>query len=174
MSNWFEKLLTPVGERDEIENIPIKPILEFDTSNEGPVTNGAGVTIAKTETGWDETSSDFDLRYRLRIHPDSWERIEVICDGNAMDVATALLPNGRYKVTRTLRGLKPTTVIEDSEVGLYDHASTKDFIKWVEKQDYDTIEAYRQIYYDRWCFDSGNRKDRMYYEILEEEKKGTV
>ena len=72
---------------------------------------------------------------------------------------------------RTLRGFKPATVIEESEIKLREFETTKEFMNWIENMNTDGVEALRQIYYDRWCFDTASQKDRMYYELLEEETK---
>lgn len=173
---WFDKLLRPADEQAELEHISVSDTLDLTDISpaNSVVTNSAGDNVAVAEIDWDVEAGSFDLKYRLRIVPEAWDKTDIVCDGNAMDLTTEPLPDGRYKVKKTLRGYVPATVIEENEVSVHDHASTKDFVNWVEKQDYDTIEAYRQIYYDRWCFDSASQKDRMYYEILEEEKKGKV
>jgi len=173
---WIDKLLTPIDAQTKIEHLSVGDALEGDgiSPKSSPVVNGAGDAVAEADIAWDSGQSSFDLKYRLRVLPESWDKVDIVCDGNALDVTTTPLDNGRYIVKRTLRGYEPAQIIEESEVQVYDHATTKDFMKWVEKQDYDTIEAFRQIYYDRWCFDTASHKDKMYYEILEEEKKGKV
>lgn len=172
---WLDKMLTPISEQEALEHVPV-PDLEKLGGIDPPdrVTSADGELLATTDTEWDTSRGDFDLKYRLRIQAKSWDRTDIVCDGNALDVATTPLPDGRYMVKRILRGYAPAQIVEETEVSLFDHASTKDFVKWVEKQDFDTIEAFRQIYYDRWCFDTANQRDRTFYEILEEEKKGKV
>lgn len=175
MMKWIDKLLTPINEQNVLEHVPV-PDLEklggLDPAYE--VINADGELLATTDTDWDTSKASFDLKYRLRVQEKSWDRTDIVCDGNALDVTTTPLPDGRYTVKRTLRGYEPTQIVEETEVMVYDHATTKDFMKWVETCDADTIEAFRQIYYDRWCFDTASQKDRMYYDILEEEKKGKV
>lgn len=172
---WLDELLTPIGAETVIENIEV-PLSFADAriNTESPIENAAGDTVAVTDTTLDASSSDFELKYRLRIQSESWDRTAIVCDGNALDVTTTPLPDGRYTVKRILRGYEPAQIVEETEVHVYDHATTKDFMKWVETCDADTIEAFRQIYYDRWCFDTASHRDKMYYEILEEEKKGKV
>ena len=175
MIKWLDKLLTPLDERTKLEQLPV-PDLEKLGGIDPPdtVTSADGEVIAEASMDWDTANTSFDLKYRLRVQAKSWDRTDIVCDGNALDVTTTPLPDGRYTVKRILRGYEPAQIVEETEVSLYDHASTKDFIKWVETCDADTIEAFRQIYYDRWCFDTASHKDKMYYEILEEEKKGKV
>lgn len=177
MSNWFEKLLTPIDSQPH-EDVSVKEIMDslsvVGSNNNGTFRNSYDEPIGIVEEDIDHTNMDFTLVYRIRVPAESWNSTDIVCDGNAMDVTTSPLPDGRYKVKRTLRGYKPTTIVEESEISLQEHASTKDFVNWIETQDLDTIEALRQIYYDRWCFDTANQKDRMYYEILEEEKQGKV
>lgn len=172
---WLDNLLTPISEREALEHVPV-PDLEKLGGIDPPdrVTSADGELLATTDTDWDTSQTDFDLKYRLRVQAKSWDRTDIVCDGNALDVTTTPLSDGRYTVKRILRGYAPTTIVEETEVSLYEHASIKDFMKWVEKQDYDTIEAFRQIYYDRWCFDTASHRDKTYYEILEDEKKGKV
>ena len=173
--DWLDKLLTPVDKQAELEHVAV-PDLEKLGGIDPPdrVTSATGELLAIPDTNWDAGKTSFDLKYRLRVQAETWDRTDIVCDGNALDVSTTPLPDGRYTVKRILRGYEPVQIVEETEVHVYDHATTKDFMKWVEKQDFDTIEAFRQIYYDRWCFDTASHRDKMYYEILEEEKKGKV
>ena len=120
----------------------------------------------------DLSTEDFAPKWRLRIPADRWSNTEVVSDGNSVDVLTTPMPDGRYKVKYTRRGFKPAMIVEEEELKLREFATTREFIDWIESQSTDTVEALRQIYYDRWNFDTGNQSDRMYYELLDEEKKG--
>ena len=172
---WIDKLLTPIDKQAELEHAPV-PDLEALGGIDPPdrVTSADGELLAIPDMDWDSGKASFDLKYRLRVQAKNWDRTDIVCDGNALDVTTTPLPDGRYIVKRTLRGYEPTQIVEETELTVFEHATTKDFMKWVETCDADTIEAFRQIYYDRWCFDTASQKDRMYYDILEEEKKGKV
>ena len=149
-------------------------VLHPDSDNNLAVDKkGNKVGHVTVEIGVDN-GTNFALQYKLRIPEETWERTKIVCDGNAVEVSTQLASDGRYIVKRTLRGFKPTTVVEESEIKLREFSSTKEFMNWIENIDTDGVEALRQIYYDRWCFDTASQKDRMYYELLEEEKQGRV
>ena len=138
--------------------------------------NGGDIVVDGKKLGeLRETNIDphtFEVKYRLTIHPEMWKHVEVVCDGNATEVQTEPLGDGRYRVKRRLAGYKPSMVDREDTIELREFESTKDFINWIETLSTDDVEALRQIYYDRWTFDTANQKDRMYYELLEEEKKG--
>jgi hypothetical protein len=82
------------------------------------------------------------------------------------------MSDGRYKVRKRVNGYKPAILDEEYVIELRKFDSTKDFWAWVETLDTDDIRAFRQIYYDKWNFDSGDEKDRMYYVLLDEELQG--
>ncbi len=114
----------------------------------------------------------FNVRYRLVINPEMWEHVEVVCGGNAAEVDIEPISEDRYRVKTKVAGYVPAWKDEEHELELPTFESTKEFINWIESLDTTSIEALRQIYYDRWTFDTGNQRDRMFYELLEEEKKG--
>lgn len=156
----------------QVEEVTMEKILDGDITfaeKDGTIQDAEGRVIAHLSMDLDK---DFSPRWKLRVPTDKWEHIQIVCDGNAMDLNTAPLSDGRYIVRRTLRGFQPTTVVEETELELPEFETTKEFLNWIESQTTDTIEALRQIYYDRWNFDTASQRDRMYYELLEEEKKG--
>ena len=82
------------------------------------------------------------------------------------------MDDGRYKVTKRVNGYKPAVLDEEYVIELPKYKTAKEFMAWVETLDVDDVRAFRQIYYDRWNFDSGDEKDRMYYALLDEELQG--
>ena len=166
---WFDDLLegkTPTGV--DLEQIEEGDIILAD--KDGVVRAPDASKLADLRA--DISPGALTVRYRLRVPHDRWDELEVVCTGNALDVSTEPMEDGRYKVNRRLRGYKPAVVDEETILELPSFESTKDFINWVETLDTDAVEALRQIYYDRWTFKTGEPKDRIYYELLEEEKKG--
>jgi hypothetical protein len=175
---WLDDILYPpedgtpapeaedISLEDTIDNIGIS-----SNTDKGTVHSKDGSVVAQIDAELASGATDFELNFRLRVPKETWERTTIVCDGNAVEVATELAPNGRYIVKRTLRGFKPTKVVEESEIKLREFSTIKEFMNWIENMDNDGVEALRQIYYDRWCFDTASQKDRMYYELLEEEKQ---
>lgn len=173
---WLDELLDSGGPKPEPEDedISLEKITDMGitpSSDKGAVWDKNGKLVANVDSEIRAGQEDYEMAYKLRVPVDAWERTTVVCDGNAVEIATELAPNGRYIVKRTLRGFKPTMVVEESEIKLRDFETIREFMEWIATQDDDVIEAMRQIYYDQWCFDTGSRKDKMYYELLEEEKK---
>jgi hypothetical protein len=177
---WLDDILhhPEDGPTEPEEDISMESIIDgvgvISSTDKGTARNKNGDVVAQVEVELSSGTTDFELHYKLRIPKETWERTTIVCDGNAVEVATELAPNGRYIVKRTLRGFKPTKVVEESEIKLREFSTIKEFMNWIENMDTDGVEALRQIYYDRWCFDTASQKDRMYYELLEEEKKGRV
>lgn len=136
----------------------------------GEVILDDGTQIATVHTDLDPKV--FSAKLRLVIPAEQYQNLEVMCDGNALEITTEQLPDGRYIMRRKLRGYVPSIMEDEGTIELPEFDTTKDFLEWVEKQSTDMVEALRQIYYDRWNFDTGNQRDRMYYELLDEEKKG--
>ncbi len=175
---WLDDLLHKPGDRQTIEfkeDISLEEVIDSigisSNTENGIVHDKNGSVVARVDAELNASATDFELHYKLRVPEETWERTKIVCDGNAVEVSTELAPDGRYIVKRTLRGFKPATVIEESEIKLREFASTKEFMNYYENLDNDGVEALRQIYYDRWCFDTASQKDRMYYELLEEEKQ---
>lgn len=161
--NWLDDVLkdNPIAE-GEPEEITLAVLMD------GVIKASTGEEIAELKMNLSTTAT----KWQLKIPAHQWENIVIICDGNALEVNTEPMSDSRYKVKRTLRGLKPTTVVKESELELREFESTKDFMNWIEGLDNDTIEALRQMYFDQWNFSTASQRDRMYYELLEEEKKG--
>ena len=157
-----------------VEEVSISSVasgdLDFGNSG-GAIKDSQGQTVATIKPGFTDPN-DFSISVRLVIPKSVWDRVEVVCDGNAVDVETEPAADGRYKVKRTLRGYKPAVFKKEETIELREFETTKQFIEWIETLDTDAVEALRQIYYDRWNFDTASQRDRMYYELLEEEKKG--
>ncbi len=137
----------------------------------GELKTAEGELVAKAEAG-DHDPGSFELNIRLVVPASMWHRVEVICEGNALDVDTSPMPCGRYNVRKRVNGYRPAVLDQEYVIELRKFDSTKEFMAWVETLDSDEIRALRQIYYDRWNFDSGDQKDRMYYALLEEELQG--
>jgi hypothetical protein len=137
----------------------------------GEVKNSEGDVVAKAHAG-DPDPGSFELNIRLVVPASMWHRVEVICEGNALDVDTSPMSDGRYKVRKRVNGYKPAILDEEYVIELRKFNSTKEFMAWIETLDTDDIRALLQIYYDKWNFDSGDEKDRMYYALLEEELQG--
>ena len=114
----------------------------------------------------------FEAEIRLVISPEHWDRIEVVCAGNALDVDVEPLGEDRYKIERMVNGYKPATFKESEEFTLPQFESTKDFMQWIETLPKDMLSALKQIYFDRWNFGTGDRKDNIYYELVDEELQG--
>lgn len=178
---WLDDLLHHPGKlfnksEPETEVVSLEEAIDSigtvdrDTDN-NKMYDSNGKLIATIEADIDKSDGSFDLLYELRIPHETWERTTIVCDGNAVDVATDLAQDGRYIVRRTLRGFSPENVVEESEIELKEFANTKEFISYYTELEDDAIEALRQIYYDRWNFDTASQKDRTYYELLEEEKQ---
>lgn len=110
---------------------------------------------------------------RITIPEEKFEDSVIICAANAVEIHTEPMPDGRYKVKRRLRGYKPTIVEDESVIEFKQFGSKKEFIKWMEElPTKDAVDVYRQIYFDRWNFDTGSSEDRFCYELLDEEFKG--
>ena len=173
--SWFDDLLKTATEKQGPKEITMGKILDGDVTfsdNDGGIRDDDGNLVGDIQMRLlDDTLSPV---WRLKIPENRWNKIDIVCDGNALDITTEPMSDDRYKVKRTLRGFKPTTVVEESELELREFGATKEFVNWIETLGTDEIEALRQIYYDRWCFDTASQRDRMYYELLEEEKKGRV
>ena len=159
--------------RDEPEEITVGHLLDGELNfgnKEGKLEDQHGRIVAKVEPVIDPNT--FNAKLRLIVPPGQWEDVEVVCAGNATSVETEPLGDGRYRVKRKLRGFRPAMMDSEETIELREFETTKQFIEWIEGLDTDSVEALRQIYYDRWNFDTASQKDRMYYELLEEEKKG--
>jgi hypothetical protein len=137
----------------------------------GTLKNAEGNVVADIEHGIADAST-FEINVRLVIKEDIWDRVEVVCGGNALDVDTSPMPDGRYKVRKRVNGYKPAVLDEEYVIELRKFNSAKEFMAWVETLDTDNIRALRQIYYDKWNFDSGDDKDRLYYALLDDELQG--
>jgi len=111
-----------------------------------------------------------DTKYRLVIPVEYWAVTDVICDGNAVEVTTEKLSDSRYKVKKAVRGYSPMVVEQEETLEPKYFDSVREFYDWMEKLSPDLIDAYHQIYYDRWCFDTANKKDQIYYQLLEDAK----
>lgn len=162
--------------QDGKERIPFNKIIDGGISTPYPTIGGElldadGNVVANIEHGITDAAT-FEINVRLVINKDIWDRVEVVCEGNALDVDTSPMSDGRYKVRKRVNGYKPAVLDEEYVIELRKFDSTKDFWTWVETLDTDDIRALRQIYYDRWNFDSGDEKDRMYYALLDEELQG--
>ena len=171
---FFDELLRTATEQKKPvpKEITMGKILDGDitfSDKDGGVRDEHGRLLGKLSM---DISGDLEPIWRLKIPASKWDRVDIICDGNALDVDTKSIGNDRYIVKRTVRGFKPVAVVVEDELELRKFGATKDFVNWIEGLDTDMVEALRQIYYDRWCFDTANQRDRMYYELLEEEKKG--
>jgi len=141
---------------------------ELYTTADIVLEDGTHVASAKR----DIDPNDFSPRLRIMVPVEHYSKIEVVCDGNALDIHTETMPDGRYRMKRKLRGYTPAITEDEQTVEVKEFDSTKAFMEWIEKLPKDMVEAYRQIYYDRWNFGNGNQKDRIYYELLDEEYKG--
>lgn len=170
---WFDDMLDEGVKSVPVEGIEFQQVEDGDlvfAGKDGTIRNKGAEKVADLKVDLDANS--MNVKYRLRVPNDKWDELEVVCTGNAMDVSTEPLSDGRYRVKRRLRGYKPAVVDEETILELPTFDSIKDFSAWVETLDTDAVEALRQIYYDRWNFEHGDIKDRLYYELLEEEKKG--
>jgi hypothetical protein len=163
-------------ESDGKERIAFDKIINGGLSNPGikiggELTDREGNPVADIEPGFTDGDT-FEINVRLVIKKDIWERVEVVCEGNALDVDTSPMPDGRYKVRKRVNGYKPAVLDEEYVIELQKFNSAKEFMAWVETLDTDDIRALRQIYYDKWNFDSGDDKDRLYYALLDDELQG--
>jgi hypothetical protein len=156
-------------EPTDIEEVSLAGVFK-DTTMGQSVTSADGTTLAKIEVASTDPN-DFSIRWRLRIPSDIWESLDVICDGKAVELTTAPLSDNRYKISKTVRGYTPSVVDEEEILELRTFPRTKHFLLWVDSLTPEAVEAYRQIYFDRWCFDTASHKDRMYFELLDEELK---
>ncbi len=171
---FFDDLLRTATEQKKLgpKEISVGKILDGDVTfanTHGEIQDENGRLLGKLRM---DISDSLEPIWRLKIPASKWDRVDIICDGNALDLDTQSIGNDRYIVKRTVRGFKPMAVVVESELELRKFEATKDFVNWIEGLDTDMVEALRQIYYDRWCFETANQRDRMYYELLEEEKKG--
>ena len=168
----FEDILgTKVDE--DAEEVKLGEIIDGELNfgdESGTVRDKSARPVAKLKT--DLNPGSMDITHRLVIPVDMWDKVEVVCDGNAVEVTTEPAGEGRYRVKRKLRSYKPAVVENEETIELREFETTKQFIEWIESLGTDEVEALRQIYYDRWNFESNDTKTRMYYELLEEEKKG--
>jgi len=163
-------------EADGKERIPFDSIIDGGLATPypkigGDLTNAEGEPVATIEPGFVDRET-FEINVRLVVKRDIWDRVEVVCEGNAIDVDTSPMDDGRYKVTKRVNGYKPAVLDEEYVIELPKYKTAKEFMAWVETLDVDDVRAFRQIYYDRWNFDSGDEKDRMYYALLDEELQG--
>jgi hypothetical protein len=170
---WFDNLINPKPEPEEAEvtEVSLTEILGAANLEAGISCDGKKIGSISSDIHTDPNTFDLSMFYRLKVAADQWENTTVVCDGNALDITIGTLPDGRYSVKRTVRAYRPATYVEDTVWELKEFETTKDFINYVENLDNDGVEILRQIYYDRWCFDTANQKDRMYFDLLEEEKK---
>lgn len=177
---FIDKLLKELDESDKSSSHPEFTVLKWN-SEDVPLTGNSMSTSGhlKGEDGTklacfekDINASTFEPRVRLMVPAETFGNLEVTCDGNALEIHTETNGDGRYTVKRKLRGFKPAIMEDEFEVKLPEIESTKEFIAWIEKLPKDMVEAYRQIYFDKWNFDTGNSKDKIYYELLDEEYKG--
>jgi len=81
---------------------------------------------------------------------------------------------GSYKVKRTVTRFVPAQVTEEMNFSVYEGKDIMEFVDWLRKLSDDELEAARQIYYDRWNFQSGNELHKSYYEASDLEKKKRV
>ena len=162
-----EDVPLPEEEPTGVEEISLAEV--FDGAKLGQTVDSAdGTTLAKVELASTDPT-DFSIRWRLRIPSDIWKSLDVICDGKAVELTTAPLSDNRYKISKTVRGYTPSVVDEEEILELRTFPKTKHFLLWVDSLTPESVEAYRQIYFDRWCFDTASHKDRMYFELLDEE-----
>lgn len=169
---WFDDILLVVDPHAETTEISISDLLGGGNGLDATIVND-GNTVGEISSDMitDPNTLDFSMRYRLKIAAEHWENTEVVCEGNALDITIGTAGENRYKVTRTVRAFRPAAFVEETEWELTEFNTTKEFVNYVNNLDNDGVEILRQIYYDRWCFDSSSQKDRRYYDILEEEKK---
>lgn len=167
---WFNKLVgedfPDVADSNKVEEIDVS--VEFTPDRD--IHDARGRRVAKTSSVIDPTT--FQTSIRLVIDTLMWPVVDVVCDGNAVEVITKPLGDGRYSVKRTVRGYKPATFEREDTLELREFDTTKQFIEWIESLSTDDVEALRQIYYDQWNFEDNSQKNHMYYELLEEEKSG--
>ena len=78
---------------------------------------------------------------------------------------------GTYKVKRTVTRFVPAQVTEEMNFVVYEGKDVMEFVDWLRKLTDDELEAARQIYYDRWNFQSGNALHKSFYEASDLEKK---
>jgi len=156
--------------RKTAEEIKASNMFDDMIGSNGKITASDGTLIGSVSV--EETCPHtFSVsKWKIKIPGDVWDKIEFECEGNAVEVTTSPLPDDRYKVEKVVRGFKPDLVREEESITLKKFDNMKEFMKWAEKLDTDTLEAYRQIYYDRWCFHTGNEDDQMHYRLLEDEK----
>lgn len=173
--NFLDALESIIGDDEESgltlpsSSHPV-PISE-DFMLGGEVRNDSGEIMATAEVG-DAFDAKGNLEYRLTIKERFWNNVTISCEGNAVEVETEPLSDGRYRVRKTVRAYKPAYVSEEETIELPKCESMKDFMSHVESLPTDMVKALRQIYYDKWNFDTGSTRDRMYYELLDEELKG--
>lgn len=79
--------------------------------------------------------------------------------------------DGSYKVKRTVTRFVPAQVTEEMNFTVYEGKDIMEFVDWLRKLTDDELEAARQIYYDRWNFQSGNELHKSYYEAADMENK---
>jgi len=177
--DWLAELLRPPDKEppEEPHEEPTEEptgVEEFvlneltDASSSVTVTSADGTVLAKSEIATVNTDN-FDIRWRLRIPADVWEYLVLVCDGKSIELTTTPLSDNRYKISKTVRGYTLNVVEEEEILELREFPSTRVFLVWVEQLTPEQVEAYRQIYFDRWCFDTASHKDRMYFELLDEE-----
>jgi hypothetical protein len=180
--SFLDKVLNTATETQPTKEVSLGDILDGDPSfksDDGSIVLRGKADIVRDDDGetlanlrMDLDDANFSPRWTLKIPADKWKDIRIVCDGNSLNLDTKPLSGNRYIMKRTLRGFRPSTVVEEKELVLREFETAREFLNWIESKDTDTIEALRQIYYDRWCFDTANQRDRMYYEMLEDEKKG--
>jgi len=91
--------------------------------------------------------------------------------GNSQQITVEPNEEGSYKVKRTVTRFVPAQVTEEMNFTVYEGNDIMDFVDWLRNITDDELEAARQIYYDRWNFQSGNELHKSYYEAADMEKK---
>ena len=90
---------------------------------------------------------------------------------DSQQISTEPTEEGAYKVKRTVTRFVPAQVTEEMNFVVYEGKDIMEFVDWLRKLTDDELEAARQIYYDRWNFQSGNELHKSYYEAADMEKK---
>ena len=173
-----ETMLDRIRRREEKdapgpETIDAEKIFDSIGPNTGPENTiiRDGKTIASATVQSMDPNTFEVAKWKLSIPAEFWDKVEIECVGNAIEVTTTPLPNDRYKVEKVVRGYTPGHAKKEEVIEMQDFESMKDFVAWAEGLNPDDLEAYRQIYYDRWNFETGDENARMYFQLLEDEKR---